>query len=96
MRDLTRSLEYQYDELVRNYEYNRIIEVDTERGPISSLEMALDFAEENTVIRLAAGVYTCEKPLIKAGITIEQRDKDTQVIILGNTGPVINVKLEKG
>lgn len=58
--------------------------------------MALDFADENSIIRLTQGVYTCEKPITKPGITIEQRDKDTQVIIIGNTGPVVNVKLEKG
>ena len=45
---------------------------------------------------MAQGVYTIDKPITKPGLTIEQRDKDTQVIIIGNTGPVINVKLEKG
>mmetsp|Transcript_3418 Transcript_3418/g.5785 ORF Transcript_3418/g.5785 Transcript_3418/m.5785 type:complete len:156 (+) Transcript_3418:236-703(+) len=82
--------------MLRNFEYSRIIEVDQERGPISSLEMALDFADENSIIRLKQGVYTCDKPITKPGITIEQRDKDTKVIIIGNTGPVINVKLLKG
>jgi hypothetical protein len=82
--------------MVRQFEYTRIIEVDPDRGPITSLEMALDFAEENSIIRLVAGVYTCEKSITKPGITIEQRDKSGQVIIIGNTGCVINVKLEKG
>ena len=57
-----------------------IIEVDQDRGPINTLEMALDFAEENSIIRLTQGVYTCNKPITKPGITIEQRDKDTKVI----------------
>jgi len=58
--------------------------------------MALEFADENSIIRLTAGVYTCEKPITKKGLTIEQRDKDTQVIIIGNHGAVINVKLQPG
>ena len=82
--------------MIRNFEYSRILEVDPEKGPITSLEVALDFAKENSIIRLAEGVYTCEKVITKHGITIEQRDKDTQVILIGNTGPVVNVKLEKG
>jgi len=82
--------------MVKTFEYSRIIEVDQDRGPITSLEMALDFAEENSIIRLKQGVYTCEKPITKHGITIEQRDKDSKVIIIGNTGPVINVTLPKG
>ena len=82
--------------MLKNFEYSKIIEVDQDRGPINTLEMALDFAEENSIIRLTQGVYTCNKPITKPGITIEQRDKDTKVIIIGNTGPVINVKLEKG
>ena len=96
MKDLNRSAEYIYDEMLRKFEYSRIIEVDQERGPITSLEMALDFADENSIIRLKQGVYTCEKPITKPGLTIEQKDKDTKVIIIGNTGPVINVKLAKG
>ena len=96
LRHLNRSAEYVYDKMLRNFEYSRIIEVDQEKGPIDKLEMALDFAEENSIIRLTQGVYTCNKPITKAGITIEQRDKDTKVIIIGNTGPVVNVKLEKG
>lgn len=82
--------------MLKNFEYSKIIEVDQDRGPINTLEMALDFAEDNSIIRLTQGVYTCNKPITKPGITIEQRDKDTKVIIIGNTGPVINVKLEKG
>ena len=96
MRKLNRSAEYIYDEMLRNFEYSKIIEVDQEKGPITSLEMALDHAQENSIIRLKQGVYTCDKPITKPGITIEQRDKDTKVIIIGNTGPVINVKLFKG
>jgi hypothetical protein len=96
LKDLNRSAEYIYDEMVRRFEYSRILEVDPDRGPITSLEMALDFAEENSIIRLTSGVYTCEKSITKPGITIEKKDKDGHVIILGNTGSVINVKLEKG
>jgi hypothetical protein len=58
--------------------------------------MAIEFAEENSIIRLATGVYTCDKSISKPNLTIEQKDKDGQVIIIGNSGPVINVKLKKG
>ena len=57
--------------MVRQFEYSKILEVDPDRGPITSLEMALDFAEENSIIRLVAGVYTCEKSITKPGLTIE-------------------------
>ena len=96
LKDLNRCAEYIYDDMVRQFEYSRIIEVDPERGPITSLEMALDFADDNSIIRLSAGVYTCEKPITKPGLTIEQKDNDGQVIVVGNTGSVINVKLPKG
>lgn len=58
--------------------------------------MAINLAEENSIIRLAAGVYSCQKTITKTGLTIEQKDKDGQVIIIGNTGSVINIKLKKG
>jgi len=96
LRDMNRSAEYVYDEMLRNFEYSHIYEVDQDRGPIPTLERALQIAEENSIIRLTQGVYTCDKQITKPGITIEQRDKDSQVIIIGNTGPVIDVKLEKG
>ena len=63
--------------MLRQFEYSRIIEVDPDHGPITSLEMALDFAEENSIIRLAAGVYSCDKVITKPGLTIEQKDKDS-------------------
>jgi hypothetical protein len=81
---MNRSAEFLYDEMVKNFEYSKIIEVDQERGPIFTLEMAIDFADENSIIRLKEGVYTCEKPISKRGLTIEQRDKDTKVIIIGS------------
>lgn len=81
---MNRSAEFLYDEMVKNFEYSKIIEVDQERGPIHTLEMAIDFADENSIIRLKEGVYTCEKPISKRGLTIEQRDKDTKVIIIGS------------
>lgn len=71
MKDLNRSAEYIYDNMIKNFEYTRIIEVDQDHGPITSLEMALSLAEENSIIRLAAGVYTCKKDITKPGLTIE-------------------------
>jgi len=57
--------------MLKTFEYSKIIEVDNERGPITTLEMALDFAEENSIIRLTSGVYTCERPITTPNITIE-------------------------
>lgn len=57
--------------MVRNFEYSKIIEVDQLQGPIHTLEMALDFADENSIIRLKEGVYTCDKAITKRGLTIE-------------------------
>ena len=51
--------------------------MDSEKGPIKTLEKALEIAEENAIIRLAQGVYSCERAITKPGITIEQKDKDT-------------------
>jgi len=96
LKDLNRSAEYIYDDMVRKFAYSRIIEVDPDNGPISTLEMALDFAEENSIIRLAAGVYSCNKPNTMPGITVEQKDKEGQVIIIGNQKAVIDVRLQKG
>jgi hypothetical protein len=82
--------------MVKNFEYSRIIEVDPDHGPITTLEMAITLAEVNTIIRLAAGVYSCSKAITKPGLTIEQKDKEGQVIIIGNEGSVVNIKLQKG
>ena len=68
---MNRSAEFLYDEMVKNFEYSKIIEVDQCQGPIYTLEMAIDFADENSIIRLKEGVYTCEKPISKRGLTIE-------------------------
>ena len=76
MKDLNRSAEYIYDNMVKDFQYSRIIEVDPDHGPITSLEMAINLAEENSIIRLAAGVYSCQKTITKPGLTIEQKDKD--------------------
>ena len=51
-------------------------------------------AEEGTIIKLCEGVYTCNVTIRKAGITIEPRDKDKPVYLLGNDGPVIKVDLK--
>lgn len=82
--------------MVRKFQYTSIIEVNQEQGPITSLDMALEHADENSVIRLPQGVYTLEKAIKKPGLTIEQRDKDTQVIIIGSERAVVNVMLGKG
>ena len=54
---MNRSAEYLYDEMVKNFEYSKIIEVDQERGPIHTLEMAIDFADENNGI-IIGGDYS--------------------------------------
>lgn len=71
MKDINRTAEHIYDEMVKKFEYSRIIEVDPDHGPITTLEMALNLAEENSIIRLAAGVYSCQKTITKPGLTIE-------------------------
>lgn len=48
---MNRSAEYVYDEMLKKFQYSKIIEVDI-NGPIDKLETALDFAEENSIIRL--------------------------------------------
>ena len=58
---MNKSAEYVYDEMLRNFEYSHIYEVDQDRGPITTLERALQIAEENSIIRLTQGVYTCDK-----------------------------------
>ena len=60
-----------------NFQYSNIYEVDQDKGPIYSLEKAIEIAEENSIIRLSQGVYTCDRPISKPGLTIEQKDKDT-------------------
>jgi len=70
--------------------------VDPDNGPITTLDMAIEFAEENSIIRLAAGVYTLDRAITKPNLTIEQKDKDGQCIIIGNEKAVVNVKLKKG
>ena len=52
LKDINRSAEHVYDEMVRKFEYTSIIEVNQEQGPITSLDMALEHADENSVIRL--------------------------------------------
>lgn len=41
LRDMNRSAEYVYDEMLRNFEYSHFYEVDQDRGPIQTLERAL-------------------------------------------------------
>ena len=53
LRDLNRSAEYVYDQMLRNFQYSHIYEVDAEKGPIKTLEKALEIAEANAIIRLA-------------------------------------------
>ena len=53
LRDLNRSQEYVYDQMLRGFRYSQIYEVDPDKGPIKSLEKALEIAEENAIIRLA-------------------------------------------
>ena len=50
---MNRSAEYVYDQMLRNFQYSHIYEVDAEKGPIKTLEKALEIAEENAIIRLA-------------------------------------------
>ena len=39
--------------MLRGFRYSQIYEVDPDKGPIKSLEKALEIAEENAIIRLA-------------------------------------------
>ena len=71
LEDLNRSAEYVYDQMLKGFKYSHIYEVDAEKGPIKSLEKALEICEPNAIIRLAQGVYTCERAITKPGITIE-------------------------
>lgn len=57
--------------MLRHFQYSHIYEVDVDKGPITSLERALEIAEENAIIRLAQGVYSCERAITKPGLTIE-------------------------
>jgi hypothetical protein len=36
-----------------NFQYSNIYEVDQDKGPIYSLEKAIEIAEENSIIRLS-------------------------------------------
>lgn len=60
---------------------------------IKTLEQALREAEPYTTIKLCEGVYTCNDPIDKPGLIIEKRDKQSQVYIIGNDGPVIRIRL---
>lgn len=69
--------------------------VDLEgNGDCTSLEEAIEKAEEGTIIKLCEGVYTCNVKITKPGLKIEPRDKDKPVYLLGNDGPVIKVDLK--
>ena len=40
-------------------------------------------------------MYTCNTEIKKDGLKIERKDKDKPVYLLGNEGPVLNIKLEE-
>lgn len=75
------------------------------RGDCTSLEEAIERSnpviiclkkfKQGTIIKLAEGVYTCNTEIKKDGLKIERKDKDKPVYLLGNEGPVLNIKLEE-
>ena len=78
--------------LLVSYSQSCNLSIDMENGEVTSLDEALELAEEGTIIKLS--VYTCNVKITKPGIKIEPRDKDKPVYLLGNDGPVIKVDLK--
>jgi hypothetical protein len=60
-------------------------------GDVSTLDEALELAQEGTVIRLCEGVHLSRSVIRKGGIKIEPYYKDKLVYILGNDGPAIKI-----
>ena len=63
-------------------------------GDVTTLDEALEIAQEGTVIKLCEGVHLARTTITKGGIKIEPYYKDKLVYILGNEGPTIKIDVK--
>ncbi len=63
--------------------------VDQIKGPIKTIDEALELCSPNTDIYLEEGVYFISSYITKAGLIFQKFDVTKDVYILGNKGPVI-------
>lgn len=66
------------------------------KGPITTIEEALDIAKPNSTIYLAEGIYSITKPITVPGLIFDRKDHEHKVYVVGNDGPVINIVLNEG
>ncbi|CAK85226.1 unnamed protein product (macronuclear) [Paramecium tetraurelia] len=69
--------------------------VDSESGPYKTIQEAIDKAEPNTVIKIAAGLYSSNILINKPGLRLEPKDKNGDIIIVVSSKPTILVDLQK-
>ena len=74
----------------------RKIIIDKEHGPVTTLQQAIDLADEGTTIKICEGAHDAAVRITKPNIKIEPREKDKPVYLIGTEGPLITVELPPG
>ncbi|KAL4501682.1 hypothetical protein ABPG72_018733 [Tetrahymena utriculariae] len=75
--------------------FKQQIVVDSEQGPIKTIQQAIDESLPGCVIKIAPGLYQECLKINKPQLRLEAKDKSGDVVILGNKGPVILLNVQK-
>ena len=74
-----------------------ISHIDGEKGPIKTIQEAIDKAEPSTTISIAPGLYKENLEISKSDLILEQKNKTTgDVILLSLSRPNILINLKSG
>ena len=86
-------LEEEDNKFQKYREEHKVILVGKEKGTYATLDEALEACDDFTSIYLEEGVYQIKHPITKAGLIIQKKDKEKDVFIIANEGPVCKIDL---
>ena len=69
--------------------------VDQQQGPFFKIQDAIDHAKSGSVIKINTGLYKENLVILEKYITLEAKDINAEVYVLGQKGPTILIKNEK-
>ena len=68
--------------------------VDKETGPYFTIQSAIDAADFGGLIQINRGLYIENLRIKNKSLTIEAKDVDSEVYIMGFSGPTVLVELQ--
>jgi len=69
--------------------------VDQEQGPYFTIQSAIDIAKDGSIIKINTGLYKENLVIRGKSLSLESRDLNSEVYILGSKGPTLYITSKK-